>query len=354
MSTLRTQSPKATRSRPSASAWTQARWLATVLAAALALGCGSGRESEPLQPPRSESEVAEGTPVAIVDGVEISAAAVRREIVKRGLYHPGRSEDEDARGRLIDDLVDFQLVAAEARRRGFDRDPEIVAALDRTLVAKYWQQMYAANADQLRVGDDEVRGYYEAHPDEFEQPEMVRIALLRIRRSASDSEEDRAAERELAARVREEALKQGDAKSFGVLAKEYPADKKSRLRGGDMGWIGREVDDYRIGEAISEAAFALREIGEVSPVVETERGLFLVRLTERREGRRRPLGDVERAIHAKLSAEKQRSVQERALDALREKAEVKIDRDSLAAIGKPPPETVASRPPSFPVGVESR
>jgi parvulin-like peptidyl-prolyl isomerase len=99
----------------------------------------------------------------------------------------------------------------------------------------------------------------------------ARHILLRIPEGASPAKSDSV--RDLAASLRERLLAGED---FGALAGEYSEDTGSGANGGDLGSFGR-------GEMVppfEEAAFSL-DVGGISPVVETDFGLHLIRVDER-------------------------------------------------------------------------
>jgi len=66
---------------------------------------------------------------------------------------------------------------------------------------------------------------------------------------------------------------------FAELAKEYSEDAESAENGGDLGWIERGA----MAPEFEEAAFAL-EVGAISEIVETEAGLHIIKVTDRKEG----------------------------------------------------------------------
>ncbi|MFN3596766.1 MAG: peptidylprolyl isomerase [Rubricoccaceae bacterium] len=100
----------------------------------------------------------------------------------------------------------------------------------------------------------------------------IRAAHILIRPQSPDEREE--------ARERAEALRARilAGEDFAALARQYSEDPGSATRGGDLGFFGTG----RMVRPFEEAAFALREPGDVSPVVETSFGFHLIQLTERR------------------------------------------------------------------------
>jgi len=65
---------------------------------------------------------------------------------------------------------------------------------------------------------------------------------------------------------------------FGELAKMYSDDKKSGRNKGELSWfgVGRMVPPFE------NAAFALKNIGDVSPVIQTQFGYHIIKLLDRK------------------------------------------------------------------------
>jgi peptidyl-prolyl cis-trans isomerase D len=121
------------------------------------------------------------------------------------------------------------------------------------------------------VSDGEVRAYYEAHPDEFQMPEIVRFEMVRW--EIAPSEEDA---KVALGRVREVVayLEQGE--DFSDLAYEYSDDPGSAPEGGGLGTFGRG----RMVPEFDSAAFAL-PVGTVSDPVRTQYGYHIIEVTGR-------------------------------------------------------------------------
>ncbi|MFM9269029.1 SurA N-terminal domain-containing protein [Halomonas elongata] len=168
---------------------------------------------------------------------------------------------------------------------------------------------HALTVDDLEsrpeASEEELQAYYEAHVDDYQRPEQVKLAYVVLDREqmaeqADVSEQDlrdawnaEAAEadrrvshimvsfgdqrtrQEAEARLEEARQRLADGASFADLAAEYSDDTSTSDEGGDLGVISRGF----FGEAFDEAAFSLGE-GQVSDIVETDNGLHLIKVTE--------------------------------------------------------------------------
>src|SRR5690606_16273125 len=99
--------------------WAAARG-AGLLAAALLTLAACSRDGDAEQPPLPGDQA-----VAQVDGTTVWASDVKREAVAQGLIGEGEPLDASSElfRRVLDEVVDQKLLAAEAIRRKLDDDP---------------------------------------------------------------------------------------------------------------------------------------------------------------------------------------------------------------------------------------
>jgi peptidyl-prolyl cis-trans isomerase D len=124
----------------------------------------------------------------------------------------------------------------------------------------------------VRVGDDEVRAYYDAHKKEFDRPGRAKLSVIIIQREVSAA--DSAAVRERATQARSRILA---GEKFEDVARAESADSTSAVQGGSLGRgpVGRFVAPF-------EAAIKGLRAGEISQPVLTQFGYHLIKLDERK------------------------------------------------------------------------
>lgn len=124
------------------------------------------------------------------------------------------------------------------------------------------------------ISDEDLRRYYDAHPDEFGHPEQIRLRHI-FRQAATDaSREQREASRtemeQLLERLREGA-------HFGDLAREYSDSETAQLQG----LIGR-LSRGQLDPSIEEIVWRMNP-GEISDVVATPVGFHIFMLEDHLE-----------------------------------------------------------------------
>ncbi len=232
--------------------------LAAVLAAlGLALAaCGDRGAAE--RPPQPGDEA-----VARVDGKTVWASDVKREAVAQGLIGEGEPLDisSDLFRRVLDEVIDQKLLAAEALQRNLDEDPvaqrRLAAARERIL-----GDMLVESVVSAAVNENAIRGLYQ---------EQLKLAR--------QSEEIRARQIVVATQEEAEAIKNllATGASFEALAMERSTDAATRFNGGDLGYFTTDV----MPEAY-EGALKTAKAGEVVGPFEVEGGWAVVRVEDRR------------------------------------------------------------------------
>lgn len=157
-------------------------------------------------------------------------------------------------------------------------------------------QYVELNADDIQldepVTEQEIADYYEQNKAFYVEPEQRRVSHILISSEAGDSEAQEKAQALLA------ELKEGA--DFAELAQTESDDLVSAEIGGDLDWIERDMLDPEF----EDAAFALNNVGDLSPVVQSEFGYHIIKLTELQPGKTKPLADVQDDIRAELESVK--------------------------------------------------
>lgn len=288
--------------------------------------------------------------LATVDGHPITVEEFEREVKRRGGVTSFRQIEH--RRALLDDMIEEAVLIANARRAGYDRDPDVRREMGRILSGRYRQERIDAELNEVKVTERELRDFYEANPRPFTTPEAAHAALIFFAIQSTDSPERRQKMTELANEVRAAAEKQNATSHFGALAVQNSHDQASRYRGGDIGWVARGQKDSRWEPAVLDAIFALVEPGALTPVIAGERGLYVIRLLERRAATARPLDEVAGTIRQQLRAEKRRRRSEELYAAAAARLQIEVNEQRLTDLDFPRAEMAERRnvPPPVPNG----
>lgn len=207
---------------------------------------------------KSDVQVADSSIVQVGD-VGITADDVAAFIASLPQHLLAEGEDISAIRGYAQDLVDREIMLAEAEKRGIDTLPGLVQVLDAETNKRLVQKVSIELVDrQLRVEESELKEAYE----EFDLGWEVWPAHI-----LSESEED--------ARVVIEELKKGT--PFSEVAKKY-SRADDAIKGGNLGAFFGQGD---VVPALREATFFLEE-GAFSEPIRTKDGWEVVKIIEKR------------------------------------------------------------------------
>jgi len=264
----------------------------------------------------------EGQPVD-----ETHLAPLRRQVVQRMVEEELLIQESRRLGIVIsNEEIDDDLAAARAR---FESPADFRRALDR----QHWDEIqYRRQLKRQRaidrlltqevdasvsVSEDEIRQYFEANPQRFHTPEMIRLRRILIRKAAGDeSGANDTAYRQIM--MIKGKLDQGE--DFSALAEQY-SQEPAREQGGDLGFVQRG----QMLPSIDAAVFNL-ELGAISPVLTNQYGYQLVQVTERRAAVAIPYGEARADIRKTLFQAKQQTAVRAYIDELRQRADIQASQ----------------------------
>ena len=168
----------------------------------------------------------------------------------------------------------------------------------------------------------------------YNQPQRRRAAVILAETLADDDEQQKLNKRaKLEQVIAELDTLDDDVLHFGPLALKYSDDRASMYQGGVIGWLIDHPDrKYKWGDSVIKQLFALEKPGDVSPIVETPEGFYLIRLVAAEEVREKTFNQVQHGIKNQLLLEKQKAVRENFIADLLEHADVVINNEVLAQV----------------------
>jgi peptidyl-prolyl cis-trans isomerase C len=300
-----------------------ARALVLALAAALALGA-CGRDGGGDRPPERGDQ-----PAARVNGDTVWLSDVKREAVAQGLIGEGEPLDPSSElfRRVLDEVVDQKLLAAEAVRRKLEQDPaaqrRLAAARDRVL-GDLLVETTVADA----VNEEAIRSLHQEQLKLSRQSEEFRARQI-VTTSAAEAE----AIRKLLA----------TGASFEALAMERSTDAATRFNGGDLGYFTADVMPETYGAALNDA-----KPGQVIGPIAVESGFALLKVEDRRVEQPITLEAARPQIVRFLTYDRIRDLLEKLRSGA--KIEVLVRREAGAPRAQPPADAPKAAPAAKPAG----
>jgi peptidyl-prolyl cis-trans isomerase C len=260
--------------------------------------------------------------LAQVDDIVITEADLK-EVLARYATQPfvlARYSSIEKKKELLDSLVRYDVLAIEARKRGYERDPEVQRVAKDKMVKLFTQQEIVDKVKPSDVPDADVEKYYKDHATDYARPEMVRASQILVK--------ERAKAAKILAEVK--AAPKSDMKVFRELVTKYSEDADSKPRGGDLTQFDQATTQHP--KAVVTAAFALKEVGDISDLVATDKGFAILKLTDKRPALSRSLEDAKPEIQRRLLDELRTKKKKEFVDEARKTIKVEIFEDQLAKL----------------------
>jgi parvulin-like peptidyl-prolyl isomerase len=232
--------------------------------------------------------------LAVVDGRAITLSAFQAELTRRSGDAAFSSPQQ--RRALLDEMIRVEVLASNAQKAGYGDDPEVKRAIDQLLADKYQRVNIDEPLADLQVSDADIEDYYRSHIASFTTPEAAHAAVIAIAIPANASDDEKQALQERAQQVRDLALAKPGAPGFADLAAQYSDDADTRAQGGDIGWVSEGQENPRWEQPVMKAVFDLDNPGQVSPIIATGSGFYVVKLLEDQPASVRPLAELRNRI----------------------------------------------------------
>lgn len=347
------------------------------------------RYQSPLAVPNEpHQQISLPTPAAITpDGVVVEDVIARvndriisRSDMERSIQqltaenqqnHVSVDESADRQKNLLRDMVDQQLLLSRAKELGLNADAEVIRRLDEIRKQNHLDSMedlekaaaqqgfsfedFKANIRNSiltqQVVRDEVgrhiqmtqgteQAYYEAHKNEFAQPEQVRLSEILVPTPA-DATDAVVAQAKAKADSIADKIKSGA--DFADVAKQNSGGPTAS-QGGDLGLFKRGA----LAKVLEDQTFSLPSGGVTSPI-RTRQGFVILKVTDHQQAGVPPLKEIEPQVQEAIYMQQIQPALRAYLTKLREDAYIDIKPgfvDSGASPNQTKPVFSAYAPPT--------
>ncbi len=191
--------------------------------------------------------------------------------------------------QFVDSYAHLIAVAQAAHAQGLDQTPKFRAQLRLQKLraeAQAYQQWVASNTNPSPA---DISQYYKQHQPEFQQAQ-VRHILITSQQSVVNKRKLTNAQAKAKAEALYAQLQKGA--DFATLAKQNSDDPQSKIKGGDLGYLGHNfttpVFDHKIWTT---------PVGKITPPFQTPFGWHILQVQDVRE---EPLAQATPVIEQKL------------------------------------------------------
>jgi len=273
------------------------------------LGTACGKK----EAPPAAGKSGDTTPMARIGPKTITAAELDQMMAALPQQLQGDYAGARGRVRLLDQMVNREVLVQAARDQGLHRDPEVAKQL-KEFEANVLTQAYQTKlvADQPQPTEADIRQYYDSHPDEFTIQARANASWI----VCATRREAEAAHRRVTA----------GQQSFRDVAVEVSIHAETARDGGLLGYFNPTGYVRGIGNRpdFSARAFAL-EPGATSDVFAWDSGTWgFIRLHEKTEARAEPFERARERVTARLKPSLTDSLYQAEVARLRDRYKVRI------------------------------
>jgi parvulin-like peptidyl-prolyl isomerase len=227
-------------------------------------------------------------------GYAIITADALRQTVARSGYD---IFDEASIRRGLQDAIQFELLAAEAKKLNLEHDPAIERQIKELLVQRLLNDEIDKPLAGLHFSDEQLKSYYDAHTSDFRRPALARGNVLTIL-IAQGKETEAHAKGALALEEWKTTHKPE------AVVKKYSDDPSERISGGLTDYFIEGQQNRRYPPAVADAMLKLQLRGDVTGPISTPRALYLVGLVERQDPKLTPFDQSKPEIQKRLLRER--------------------------------------------------
>jgi DNA-directed RNA polymerase subunit F len=248
-----------------------------------------------------------------------------------------RYQSPERRKELLREMINVELLADEAVAKGYDKDPMAQQEIRSILRSAMMEEAHSGAPTPNALSEGEVQAYYQAHKDQYRDPERRRISVIVVPDNAK------------APAVLDAAKKAPTAAKWGELVRAKSVDPAAKANvpidlAGDFGIVSPPNepggDSAKAPREVRAAAFDIPVVGQVYDTlvkVPNDTHVYIVRLSQKFDAHERTLAEADRAIRVKLVQEKVREREDDLLNRLRAEYPVQIDDAVLATVHVEPP-----------------
>jgi peptidyl-prolyl cis-trans isomerase C len=228
----------------------------TIFTLLFTFGCADKAEEK-------ATKKATGTELADVDGETITLEKYSETITKMPAKVRRKLVGKEGKQKVLNDMIAEKLLYKEALNKGYENNQNVIDQMEKIkrglILQEYVEVLFSVD---MSVSDEAISDYYKEHKDEFDRKEMVKVSHI----LTYDVNK---------AKGLLSQIKLG--KDFTELAKQSSEDQGSAWKGGDLGFLPKG----KMAPEFDEAAFALKNEGDISDLVKSQYGYHIIKLTGR-------------------------------------------------------------------------
>jgi peptidyl-prolyl cis-trans isomerase C len=269
------------------------------LAVALVAGTfavAAGAQDKAEKAPRKSAAASSSSSKVVVNGVMIPQSRI--DAMNRELSSQGQPDTDERKQAVKEELVNREVLAQAAQKRGLDKNPDIAAQMEMAKQAVLVRALFDEEVKKNPITDAMLQQQYEQFKGSMGSNEY------KVRHILVDKEDDAKA-------IIADLNKGGD---FAKIAKEKSKDPGSKDNGGDLDW----GPSARYVKPFADAVSTMQKGQTTATPVKTDFGYHVIRLDDVRPLQVPPFTELKEQFRQRAQ---QQQIQKLVLD-LRQKAKI--------------------------------
>ena len=282
----------------------------------------------------TNSTLSEDDQVSVIAKIEdelITLGEFERRLNEQPPFARARYNSIVRKEDFLNNLVQFEVLAAEAKKRGLKEDPKVVLEMKQAMVRMLMADEIDSRMKSIKITEEELKAYYDEHVKDYVRPAKVRSSQIVV--------SDQAAADALLKELKSEFLKDPRHKRriFALKAKAVSIDKPTADLGGDMRFYASQQDGGLVAKVLSEAVFALEHVGDMTTPIKSDSGVHILMLTAKKARYERTFDEVKANIRNRLYRERRTSVELDFVKEVKAQHKIEVNKENLAKIKDPEP-----------------
>ena len=270
--------------------------------------------------PEETARAADDWVVGSIGDRPVTFGELGRVIQSLPVHARVRYQSYDRRRDFLEAYLQLLALAAHAAEQGYGKDPEVVERLKAEAVDRFLREQEALWVRSSDIPDEDVRRYYEEHPEEFHRPAQGRFLQVVVK--------DRQFAERVLLRLRAalEASGVDPVRAFRQQAERYRQGTADPGWDWDLGWRPA-ASDGSLPEPIREALGRMREDWAWEGPVESPLGFHVLFRAGSREAVDLSLAQARPAVLERLVADRQEALRRAFLESVRRESGVTVHRE---------------------------
>ena len=172
--------------------------------------------------------------------------------------------------------------------------------------------------NRTQVSAQDIQRNYEDNHQQYSTPETVRASHILLKTEGKEDAAVKKQAEDLLAKVKAGA-------DFAQLATKFSEDEGSKIKGGDLDFFpkGQMVPEF------DKAAFSM-QVGEISPLVRSQYGYHIIKVTDKKAATTKSLDEVRAQIEDQIKWERAQAEAQRIADDVAKSLKTPADLDTVA------------------------